>query len=96
MWPIDGRAAGVEYGIVSARIAGADLPVACDLENARLSVVLQMRQARRFVCRSIARSAAMIHHLPDDSAAQIPAVSPRCALRRLFGRAHRDGAGMAA
>ena len=96
MWPIDERAGGAEYDTISARIAGADLFVARDLKNAILSFILQMRRARRFECEPVARSAALIHHPSDDSAAQILAISPRCALRRLFGRAHGDGADMAA
>jgi hypothetical protein len=40
MWPIDERAGGAEYDTISARIVGADLSVARDLENARLSIVL--------------------------------------------------------
>jgi hypothetical protein len=81
MWLIDRRLAGAKCGMVSARIAQADLSVACDLENTRLSVVLRARRARRFVGKSIARSAAMIHHHSDDSAPQtVPPAS-----RHIFG-----------
>src|SRR5690606_17470912 len=40
-------------------------------DKASLSVVCPARQARRFACRSLARSAALIHHVSDDSATQL-------------------------